>query len=213
MSKKLHFKFGTMGSGKSLDMIRAIYNYKERNMKVLVYKSATDTRHGSVECVIDSRASEFKLRGKWLPEKQSLYATIAADLNKANANVIFTDSDVKAIFVDESQFLTEQQVDELQRICYDFKTPVLCYGLLVDFQRHLFEGSKRLMEIADDKQELIGVCHCGSKAKQNARVVNGVMTVEGDIIKIGKSNTDGKEDEVYYTALCNECYINREVGK
>lgn len=213
MSKKLYFKHGTMGSGKSLDMIRAIYNYKERGMRVLVYKSATDTRNGAQKCVVSSRASDFSVDAKWLPEKKSLYEMIAADIIKAETKRVFIDYlGIKAIFVDESQFLTELQVDELQEICYRFNIPVMCYGLLTDFQRHLFPGSKRLMEIADDTQELIGICHCGSRARQNARVVNGVMVTDGEIVKIGKSNTDGKEDEVYYTALCNKCYISKEVG-
>lgn len=213
MSKKLYFKFGTMGSGKSLDMIRAIYNYKERGMRVLVYKSATDTRSGAQECVVNSRASDFSVEAKWLPENESLYKIIAADIMKAEKKHVFIDYlGIKAIFIDESQFLTELQVNELQEICYKTNIPVMCYGLLTDFQRHLFPGSKCLMEIADDTQELIGICHCGSRAKQNARVVNGVMVTDGEVVKIGKSNTDGAEDEVYYTALCNKCYINREVG-
>lgn len=203
MGKKLYFKSGTMGSGKSLDMIRAIYNYKERGMNVLVYKSAVDTRNGSEKCVIESRTG-FTVDGRWLPKDESIMGIIAADLaEKCN--------DVEAIFVDECQFLSEAQVDELQLICYNFNIPILCYGLKVDFQRHLFSGSKRLLEIADSVQELIGICHCGARATQNARVVNGVMAKDGDVVKIGNSDTDGKEDEIYYTALCNQCYVNGRI--
>jgi thymidine kinase len=204
MGKKIYFKHGTMGSGKSLDMIRAIYNYKERGMEVLVYKSAVDTRNGSDSCVIESRTG-FTVDGRWLPKDESIYHMIAED-------AICTLDHIKAIFVDECQFLSEAQVDELQLICYNFNIPILCYGLKVDFQRHLFPGSKRLLEIADSVQELIGICHCGAKAMQNARVVNGIMAKDGDIVKIGNSDTDGKEDEIYYTALCNQCYINGRIN-
>lgn len=196
MGRKVYFRYGTMGSGKSLDMIRAIFNYQERGMRVLVYKSAVDTRDGGVECAIISRAG-FRVEGKWLPKDKSIYSLIVADIFESEKLP-------KAIFVDEAQFLTEEQVDELQKICYNFNIPVLCYGLLVDFQRHLFTGSKRLIEIADDKLELIGICHCGRRAKQNARVVNGEMVTEGEVVKIG-----GNES---YIAVCNECYVRQNIG-
>ena len=87
---------------------------------------------------------------------------------------------------------------------YSYNIPILCYGLKLDFQSHLFPGAKRLIELADDVQELIGICHCGKRAKQNARVIDGKIAEQGDLVQIG-----GNES---YIALCNECYYKKDLG-
>lgn len=191
---KLFFKTGTMGSGKSLDMIRAIYNYKERGMTVAVFKSAIDTREGTERCVIKSRTG-FEVEATWIQKEDSMLTLVSKKLSDAIAE----DTIVKAIFVDESQFLTEKQVDELQKICYNINIPVICYGLKLDFQSHLFEGSRRLIELADEVQELIGICHCGKRAKQNARIVDDKIAKAGEVVQIGGSES--------YVGLCNKCYL------
>lgn len=196
MSGKIYFKYGTMGSGKSLDLIRAVYNYRERGMNVLVYKSEIDKRDSENECIIKSRTGA-EVKAYWLPKDRPIKQIVESDMWEY-------DNNVSAIFVDEAQFLSPHQVNELQEIAYEYNIPILCYGLLVDFKSELFPGAKRLIEIADDYQELIGICKCGRKAKQNARVVNGRIVKDGDLIALGKNDTDGKS-EVYYVALCNKC--------
>ena len=207
---KIYGKFGVMGSGKSLDMIRAIYNYKERGMDVLVFKPSIDTREGS-ECVIKSRTG-FEVKAEWIESNDSALEVIDEKLKQSGSGNIpgpdyilrpYEKTRAKAIFIDEVQFLSKEQVDNLQKICYNYNIPVICYGLKLDFQSNLFEGSKRLIELADDIQELIGICHCGKRAKQNARVVNGVMVSDGDVVQIG-----GNES---YIAVCNECYYNKNI--
>lgn len=197
MAGKIYFKYGTMGSGKSLELIRGVYNYRERGMEVLIYKSIIDTRDGDNECIIKSRTG-VQVAAKWLPKEGSIKKLIEDD-------IYYSNKPISAIFIDEAQFLQPEQVDELQEIAFKHNIPVLCYGLLVDFRSKLFPGSQRLIELADDYQELIGICHCGRKAKQNARVVDGKIVDNGELIALGKNNTDGQAD-IYYVALCNKCY-------
>lgn len=199
---KLHFKTGTMGSGKSLDLLRAIFNYEERGMEVLVFKTAMDTREGTDKCLIKSRTG-LEVEGRWIHSSDNLYDLISLIL--ANRVFMAKDKYIKAIFVDEAQFLTEKQVDELQRLCYNYNIPIMCYGLKLDFQSHLFAGSKRLIELADEVQELIGICHCGRRAKQNARISieDNRMLRDGEVVQIG-----GNES---YIALCNKCYLEGRI--
>ncbi len=189
---KLYFKTGAMGCGKSLDLIRAVYNYRERGMEVVVFKPSVDTRDGVTDCKVKSRTGA-EIDARWI-EKQDDVNLLLSDYNVQN---------IKAVFIDESQFLSEKQVDELQKICYNLNIPVICYGLKLDFKSRLFEGSKRLIELADDVQELIGICHCGARAKQNAKVVNGKMITHGDVVEIG-----GNE---LYVGVCNKCYFKGRV--
>lgn len=179
---KMYFIHGTMGSGKSLDLIRAAYNYKERGLNVLIYKPAIDTRSG--ERQVKSRT------GLILDAKNYLGSTqIQEDI---------TNIQPAAIFFDEAQFLKEKDIDELQKICYNLDIPILFYGLKVDYQSHLFPASRRLIEVADEVRECIGICSCGKRAKQNMRLLNGKPVFEGEQIQVG-----GNES---YIAVCNHCY-------
>ena len=189
---KLHFKTGAMGCGKSLDLIRAVYNYRERGMEVVVYKPRVDTREGYFDCKIKSRTGA-EIKANWISEHDDVGTLLL------NHDV----STIRAVFIDEAQFLSAEQVDGLQKICYNLDIPVICYGLKLDFKSHLFEGSKRLIELADDVQELIGICHCGARAKQNAKVVDGRMITYGDVVEIG-----GNE---LYVGVCNKCYFKGRV--
>lgn len=192
---KLHFKTGTMNSGKSHDIIRCAYSYSEKGMVPLIYKPSLDTREGTDFCLIRSRAGS-EVSAAWL-DKEDKY------LNKIFNDIRDHKGHVHVILIDECQFLTEEQVDTLQIICYTCNIPVICYGLKVDFQSKLFPGSKRLLEIADDIQELIGVCHCGKKAKQSARIKNEQIVRNGNQLEIG-----GNES---YVSLCNECYLKGKI--
>lgn len=195
---KFTFYYGCMGSGKSLDLIRTAYNYKERGMKVLVYKPQTDTREGTQECIISTRVG-LTLQAKWLEEdvkrlKQSLFE----DMMEANEPF----DNVKVVLIDEAQFLTEGQVKELKMFSIMYNIPFIFYGLKVDFQGHLFEGTEALMSWSEKQSELITMCSCGKPARQNARVVNGKIMREGEQIAI--------EGETQYIAVCNKCYLTRE---
>ena len=210
---KIYFKHGTMGSGKSLDLIRAVYNYTERGMKPLVFKPSLDTREGNDFCVIKSRTGAEVL-ANWIDSDDDDLSTIIFELNDRLYTTYYLNDSrlnmennklmVDAIFIDEAQFLTEKQVDKLPEIRYSYNIPILCYGLKLDFQSHLFPGAKRLIELADDVQELIGICHCGKRAKQNARIIDGKFAEQGDLVQIG-----GNES---YIALCNECYYKKDLG-
>lgn len=190
---KINVYFGTMGSGKSLDLIRTAYNYKERGMNVLVYKPEIDTREGKNKCMIKTRVG-MSLEARWLDSCKKVYDVLETDFLKED-NINFP---IRAIIVDECQFLTEEQVNSFQEFSLDYNIPIIFYGLKVDFTSHLFEGSKRILEIADRVVELKGICHCGQIARQNARIVNDEIQRDGNVIEIG-----GNE---LYMALCNKCY-------
>lgn len=189
---KIFFKTGTMGSGKTLDLARVIYNYEEKGMRVLVYKPSLDTREGSEECVIRSRALGYDIPAQWVPE--DVYYDIETDIWCEKPSVII---------VDESQFLTKEEVDNFQKICYNFNIPILFYGLKTTFQGELFEGSKRILEICDDVEEYKAMCHCGHLAKQNARMIDGKIVKDGDVVVVGGNDL--------YTAVCNRCFAKGRI--
>ena len=189
---KIFFKTGVMGSGKTFDLLRVIYNYNERGLKTLVYKPRVDTREGTEKCSISTRASLEDAEAHWVPD--NVYYDIETDIWNEKPSVII---------VDESQFLTKEQVDNFQKLCYNYNIPILFYGLKTTFQGELFEGSKRILEICDDVEEFKAICHCGKLARQNVRLVNGEMVVDGDVVAIG-----GNE---MYISVCNKCFLERRV--
>lgn len=217
---KLHFFHGTMGSSKSLDLIRANYNYREKGLNTLVFKPAIDTREGTTKCIIKTRAGDLSVEGDFIPSdkksyqlfKQKLFAKLSVNnpanpqVSSANKPSAFTK--ISAIFIDEAQFLTAKQVEDFQHIVYKFDIPVLCYGLKNNFKSKLFAGSKRLIELADDIQEIRSICHCGHRTRQNGRVVNGKLTRTGAEIIIGDNLSSA---DIYYTPLCNECYLKGRI--
>ncbi len=178
---KLYFKFGAMGGGKTLDLIRCYYNYLEKGLTPHVYKPALDTRdeYG----LIKSRTNE-SIKCNLIQEEENLYEKFKD----------FTIENCSVILIDESQFLSGYQIEQLKDIVLDKKIPILCYGLMTNFQSKLFEGSKRLVEIGDKLDEIKSICWCGKKATINTRVINGKITKEGDEIFVG-----GNES---YVPLC-----------
>jgi thymidine kinase len=173
---KLYFKYGVMGSSKSAQALITKFNYEERGMKVVLYKPSTDTRSREV-------SSRIGLKSECIPvEKDDILNSILADV----------------IIIDECQFLTTKQVDELREVVDKYNIPVICYGLRTDFQSHLFEGSKRLLEIADSIEEIKAMCKCGRKAIMSARIVDGKVTKNGEQIDIG-----GNEK---YVPMCHKCW-------
>lgn len=186
---KLYFKYGVMGCSKSAQALITKFNYEERGMKVLLIKPAIDTRDG--KDVVKSR----------IGLSSEAYA-VSADENLYDFYVKkHKDNDV--IIVDECQFLTTEQVDQLGDIVIDFNVPVLCFGLACDFTNHLFEGSKRLFEIAESVAEIKSVCRCGAKATVTARFDDeGHILYKGEQVVLGGNNR--------YTAMCRKCWLKRK---
>ena len=191
---KLYFRYGTMGSAKTALLLTTAYNFEERHMRYLCIKPVIDTRDKSN--VIRSRIG-IERECKWILPESDLYE-MAKDYFREIGGI------VDWFLVDEAQFLTEAQVDQLSRVVDDFGSNVICYGLRTDFQTHLFEGSRRLFEIADTIDEIKSTCSCGHKTIVNARIdSNGDMVSEGAQVEIG-----GDER---YIAVCRKCWRNRKI--
>ena len=184
---KLYFRYGAMNCGKSTLLMQVAHNYEENNKKVIVIKSSIDTKG---EDHLESRIG-VKRKVDILINKKESFKKYLNDF-KLGA----------CILVDEAQFLTAKQVEELWKVTKQLNIPVICYGLKTDFQSHLFEGSKRLLELADEIEELITICSCGKRAKFNARFVNDKFTLTGNEVLI-----DGSKDNVVYKPMCGKCYL------
>ncbi len=193
-SGKLYFRYGTMGSAKTALLLTQAYNFEERGMQYLCMKPIIDNREK--DSVIRSRIG-IERTCKWIYPATDLYN----DLKK-----LFDDSlQVKDwILIDEAQFLSAKQVDQLARIVDDYGVNVICYGLRTDFQTHLFEGSRRLFELADTIDEIKSTCTCGRKTIVNARIdSHGNIVTDGDQVEIGGNDK--------YVALCRHCWRNRRI--
>lgn len=184
---KLNFKYSTMNAGKTLDLIRTVHNYDENGYKVLVLKPKIDTKG---EDYIVSRVGVSRKVDYLIDKEDSIVDLIKEDL-----------CDTKSIFVDEAQFLTKEQIDELFLISKVFDKDVICYGLRLNFKMDAFEGSKRLLEISEELEELKTICHCGNIARYVGRKVNGNYVKDGSEVVI-----DGT-DNVEYIPLCGDCYL------
>lgn len=179
---KLYFYYGAMGSSKTANALMAEYNYNERGQKALLAKTNIDTRDGA-----------NIMRSRIGLEKECL---LLSDV------CLMSDDEIKkydAIIVDEIQFATSDQVDHLAYIVDYLNVPVLCYGLRSDFQLHLFEGSERLITIADELREVKTVCWCGKKATTNARYNEHGIVREGSQVMLGANDS--------YIALCRKHFL------
>ncbi len=182
---KLYFRYSVMNSGKTTALIQTAYNYEERGMKALVLKPAVDTK--GEDAVISRLGIERKVDVLVHPD-DSIDVLLSAQPK------------VSCVLVDEAQFLTPEQVEELFWFAVDADVPVIAYGLRTDFQTHGFPGSTRLLELAHELQELRTVCRCGKKAVLNGRKLNGVFVNEGSQIAIED------QDNIEYEALCAADY-------
>ena len=196
---KLYFKTGCMNSGKSTRLLQAAHQYESLGMRVLCFKPSVDTRED--EFVIKSRLG-IKREALAIYAEDNLF-TEMKEYIKYVSKFEKIDIEKMIIMIDEAQFLTEEQIDQLQDTVYELNINVLAYGLKTDFRGKLFPASKRLIEIADSIHEEKSICKCGRAAKQNARVVNGKIVTEGEIIQVG-----GNES---YIALCNKCFRNKNI--
>ena len=183
---KLYFKYGAMGSSKTAQALITKYNYEENDMKVWLLKPSADTRDGAA--VIRSRIGL---------EAECEIATPNTDIYERFRTSRMGSCDV--IIVDECQFLTMEQIDQLRAIVNDFSVPVLCFGLRTDFVTKLFPGSLRLMELADCIEEIKTMCDCGAKATVNARINDDYIVTEGAQVFLGGNDA--------YIAMCHRCYI------
>lgn len=183
---KLYFKYGTMGSSKTAQALITKFNYEERGMKTVLIKPSVDTRDGKNVC-----KSRIGLSAEALTVNKSV-----------NLFKLIKDMKVDVVIVDECQFLTEDQVDQLADVVMEMDVPVLCFGLRADFQTHLFPGSKRLFEIADSITEIKYICECGNKAVVNARLdESGRVVTEGSQVLIGGNDR--------YVAMCRKCWLKK----
>ena len=183
---KLYFRYGAMNAGKSTAILQVAYNYKERGMEVILIKPTIDTKGD------DKIVSRLGVDRK--------VDVLLSSSEKVTEKLDF-ETRINAIIVDEAQFLTKEQVDELYIISKERNIPVLCYGLRCDFRMEPFEGSSRLLQIADDIEELKTICECGKKATQNLRLVNEKPVFDGDQVGIDNSNL------IKYKSVCGKCYI------
>ncbi|WP_426623134.1 thymidine kinase [Leifsonia sp. McL0607] len=196
---KLYFRYGAMNSGKSTAMLQAAYNYEERGHRVLLAKPEIDTKGdmGILSRLGVTRQVDFLIA----PETDA-YRKFQQHRERTIKRF---DRDVSALLVDEAQFLTEAQVDDLLRIALLDDIPVIAYGIRTDFQTVAFPGSRRLLEVAHSLEELKTICRCGRKAIFNARRIDGVFVFDGDQVAI-----DGAS--VSYEALCGNCYLEESHG-
>jgi thymidine kinase len=192
---KLIFNFGPMNSRKSLDLLATAYNFEEKDIPFLALKSSLDTRD---EGVIKSRAGLERKCTLVTPEI-NIYEVVK---QYNNILIVQGDKPLKWILVDECQFLTEDQVDQLSDIVDYLDITVMCYGLRTDFKSHLFPASKRLFEIADTIEEIKSSCECGKKAMINAR-----FDSEGNILTEGSQILVGGDD--IYKPLCRKCWKDK----
>ena len=190
---KLYFKWGVMNSGKSLEILSRNYNFKERGIGTLVMKSTLDIRDSNI---IKSRALNTEEKCVPITPSDDVYKTIVRYIA---ARIEAGLPEIKWVIVDEAQFLTEEQVDQLANIVDELDINVLCYGLRTDFQTKLFPGSKRLFEIADKFEEMRSTCRCGERASVNVRIDK-----DGKVVTEGPQVECGSEDK--YITLCRKCY-------
>lgn len=189
---KLYFKYGTMGSSKTANALMCKFNYEQQGFNVLLLKPGVDDRDiEEDEIIVRSRIG---LKSKCFAISRNINLI---DFFKEKCN----EKRYEAIIIDESQFLTTEQVDQLKTLSLEHT--VICYGLLTDFKIELFEGSKRLIELADNLQEIKSMCSCGRKSNVNARFVDGNLVTSGDVLAIEKGN-------VTYEPMCYHCYLKRK---
>ncbi len=196
---KLYFRYGAMNSGKSTSLLQAAYNYEERGHQVLLAKPGVDTKAGRK---IHSRLGVDRSVDYVIGADDDAYALLQANREQVQRE---TGRDVSCLLVDEAQFLSARQVNDLLRVAVLDGIPAICYGIRTDFRTAAFPGSQRLLEIAHSLEELKTICRCGRKAVFNARLADGKFVFDGDQVAI-----DGTE--VTYESMCAACYLRESGG-
>jgi len=189
---KLYFYYSTMNAGKSTALLQASHNYEERGMRTLLYTAQLDSRQGG------------RIHSRIGIEREARHFHPGSDLKREIADE-HASSRLACVLVDESQFLTPQQVKQLGGVVDELNVPVLCYGLRTDFRGDLFPGSAQLLGWADNLVEIKTICHCGRKAIMVVRVkADGSIEREGEQIEIG-----GNER---YVSLCRRHFSQAVAG-
>jgi len=184
---QLYFYYSAMNAGKSTTMLQSSFNYQERGMNPVIFTAKIDNRFG--EGKVSSRIG-LEADAELFTVETHLFDHIAT-LNEKQK--------VHCVLIDESQFLTKEQVKQISDVVDNLKIPVLCYGLRTDFRGELFTGAQYLLAWADKLIELKTVCHCGRKANMVLRTdENGVAMADGDQVEIG-----GNER---YVSVCRKHY-------
>src|SRR5574344_1551680 len=189
---KLRFKYGCMNSSKTLNLLTTAYNFEEKNIPFLVLKPSIDTRDG--ENTVKSRAGIERECVSVTPE-MDIYDAI----NKYNVILETALSKLEWVLIDEAQFLTNEQINQLSDVVDFLNIEVMCYGLRTDFKSEVFPASQRLFELADEIEEVKSRCSCGKKTIINARI-----NEDGDVITNGEQVMIGGEEK--YIALCRICW-------
>ncbi|MFE5323599.1 thymidine kinase [Paenibacillus sp. NPDC056579] len=186
---KLYFRYGTMNSGKSIEVLRTAHNYEEQGKKVLLFTPSVDDRNG-----VGTVASRIGMQKQAIVIDDRIDMVKMAETEKPNC-----------IIIDEAQFLNKEQVLQLTEIVDTLDIPVIAYGLRADFLGQLFEGSYHLLALADKIEEIKTVCwFCDKKAIMNMRCKDGQPVFEGEQIQIG-----GNES---YLPVCRKCYSSKRKG-
>lgn len=185
---KLYFRYGVVGSAKTLNLLAVAHNYRQQGKEVLLVKPAADTRYGATG--IGTRAGLM------------MEADVVVD-----GELVLPERKVSCVLVDEAQFLPVGAVDELHRLAHsDPGTPVICYGLRTDFRTEMFPAARRLFEVADTIEEVKTTCHdCERKAVFNVKLIGGVATLDGPSVELGF--------EEKYLPVCASCYFRRHARR
>ncbi len=197
---KLYFRYGAMNSGKSTALLQAAFNYEERGHHVLLAKPSVDTK---AEENIVSRLGVKRRVDFLIGSERGARETFQEYRSAVKES---TGRDVSCLLLDEAQFLSSEQVDDLLRIAILDGIPVMAYGIRTDFQTVAFPGSRRLLEIAHSLEELKTICRCGRKAVFNGRRIGDHFVFDGDQVAI-----DGVR--VSYESLCAACYLQESDGR
>ena len=187
---KLYFRYGAMGCGKTMQLLQVAFNYEERGHQVCVMKPKTDTKNGE------------KLLTRIGPERVTDFCFEKEDDLFSYLKKYIKDKKISCVLVDEAQFLTSKQVDQLMKVTTDLEVPVMAYGLRLNFRLTDggFEGATRLLQMAHDIDEIKTICECGRKATLNAADGPDVLIDDG-------------ASEVEYRAICPKCYSEYAAGK
>ena len=197
---KLYFRYGAMNSGKSTALLQAAYDYEERGQHVLLAKPGVDAK-GDRDIV--SRLGVMRPVDFLIGESADVVELFFAERRRLMAA---TGSPVACLLIDEAQFLTPWQVNDLLRIAVVQEVPVLAYGIRTDFRTEAFPGSARLLEVAHSLEELKTICRCGRKALFNARKIGDRYVFDGQQVAIDTLN------DVTYESLCAACYLAESGG-
>ncbi|WP_163268971.1 thymidine kinase [Chelativorans alearense] len=195
---KLYFHYATMNAGKTTMLLQASYNYRERGMSTMLfvaghYRKASHY-HKDGAGYIASRIG-LEADAEMFSDGDDLFARVAEHHRHTTTH---------CVFVDEAQFLAEEQVWQLARIADRLDIPVMCYGLRTDFQGKLFTGSRALLAIADELREVRTICRCGRKATMVVRLgPDGKVAKKGEQVAIGKD---------VYVSLCRR-HWEEEMGR